>query len=269
MVAVSPEGFWSGPITKTGKSALVPRGPWVYGFTGLGISYKSDPSSLADIVPRPLRVSDGSVFAYVTEIVTWSPNVGELSTEAPDQLYYHEGAFFVRVEYDGRIYTYCPFMWVDSDISLLRGLLVGWPKKLARVALTKIHPMVPGLDRPRKGLKLGGYVARAGSTLYRVRVEIEDDREDKFLPLLTEHPFILFRYFAGVSKTLTTVNELVELIGEVDVRAWRGKGEIEVVGGVNDELQSLKPISEAVGHYFNMALKLKSVKAVGKAEGFG
>ncbi|MEM4434613.1 MAG: acetoacetate decarboxylase family protein [Sulfolobales archaeon] len=268
MVTIAPHDFWSGPLTKTRKSALVPRGPWVYGLTGLGVSYKADPSLLTDVVPKPLRVSDGSVFAYITEIVTWSPNAVELSTEAPDQLYYHEGAFFVRVEYGGKTYTYCPFMWVDSDISLLRGLLVGWPKKLAKVALTKTHPMISGLDRPRKGLKLGGYVARAGSTLYRVRVELGDSGEGKYLPLLTEHPFILIRYFAGVSPTLATVNELVELVEEIDARTWRGRGEIEVIGGPNDELESLKPISEAVGYYFNMALKLKSVSAVGRAEGF-
>lgn len=220
------------------------------------------------MVPRPLRVVDGEVFTYVVEIVTHSPHASELVVEAPDQLYYHEGAFFVKVEYGGRLYAYCPFMWVDSDISLLRGLLVGWPKKLARVALTKLHPLLPGLERPRRGLRLGGYVARAGSTLYRVRLSLESDESTDTLPLLTEYPFALARYFAGIAPGTATVNELLEAQAEAKVEAWRGAGEVVVVGGVNDELESLKPVSDVVGYYFNMLLRLRGIRVVGSLEGF-
>lgn len=268
MVRVSPDNFWSGPITRTGRSALVPRGPWVYALTGLGASYRADPAALGDVVPRPLRVSEGDVFAYIVEIVALSRDAADFAVEAPDQLYYHEGAFFVKVEFEGRSYAYCPFMWVDSDISLLRGLLVGWPKKLASIALTKLHPMLPGLDRPRAGLRLGGYVVRAGSTLYRIRVKLEGDEEVGVLPMITEHPFVLLRYFAGVSQTTATVNELVEFFGDTQVRAWSGLGEIEIHGSVNDELHYFRPASEVRGFYFQMLLKPRSIKVIGRAEGF-
>lgn len=268
MIGVTPENYWSGPFTKTGKSALVPKGPWIYAFTGIGVRYKSDPLTLADIVPRPLKVSEGAVFAYIVEIVAWSRNAVEFATEAPDQLYYHEGALFVKVEHGDKTFLYCPFMWVDTDISLLRGLLAGWPKKLAKIALTKLHPMLPDLDKPRKGLRLGGYVARAGSTLYKIRVEIQSDEEMSTIPLLTEYPFILPRYFAGIAPGMTTINELVEFVGDVQVKAWRGIGEIEILGGINDELKGLKPLSEVDGYYFYMLLKPKSISVVGKVEGF-
>jgi acetoacetate decarboxylase len=220
------------------------------------------------VVPKPLRVVDGEVFAYLVEIVTYSPHASELAVEAPDLLYYHEGAFFVKVEYGGRTYAYCPFMWVDSDVSLLRGLLVGWPKKLARVALTKLHPLLPGFEKPRRGLRLGGYVARAGSTLYRVRVTLESDESTGALPLITEYPFLLARYFAGIAPGTATVNELLEVRGDVRAEAWRGVGEVDVVGGVNDELGSLRPVSNVVGYYFNALLKLRSIEVLGRLEGF-
>jgi hypothetical protein len=268
LASVSPDSYWSAPFTRSGRSALVPRGPWTYAITGLGASYRADPSALSEVVPKPLRVVDGEVFTYVVEVVTYSPHASELVVEAPDQLYYHEGAFFVKVEYGGRLYAYCPFMWVDSDVSLLRGLLVGWPKKLARIALTKLHPLLPGFERPRRGLRLGGYVARAGSTLYRVRVSLESDEGTSTLPMLTKYPFALARYFAGVAPGMVTVNELLEVQAEASVEAWRGVGEVVVAGGVNDELESLRPVSGVVGYYFNMLLRLRGIRVVGNLEGF-
>jgi hypothetical protein len=39
---------------------------------------------------------------------------------------------------------YCPAIWVDQDISLVRGLLQGWPKKMGSTWLTRSLP----LDHP-------------------------------------------------------------------------------------------------------------------------
>ncbi|MDW8083032.1 MAG: acetoacetate decarboxylase family protein [Sulfolobales archaeon] len=268
MRSVSPEFYWSTPITRSGKSSLVPRGPWIYAFTGLGASYRADPEALSEVVPKPLEVSGGDVFTYIVEIVALSRDAYDLAAEAPDQLYYHEGAFFVKVGYGGKNYLYCPFMWVDSDVSLLRGLLAGWPKKLAKIALTKLHPMLPDFNKPVGGLKLGGYVSRAGSTLYRIRVELVSSEETATLPLLSEYSFLLPRYFAGIAPGMETVNELVEFEGEIQLRVWSGLGEVEVSGSINDEVHVFKPLSKVVGYYFNMLLKPRKVKIIGKIEGF-
>ncbi|MEM4907151.1 MAG: acetoacetate decarboxylase family protein [Sulfolobales archaeon] len=268
LVLISSQDFWSAPFTKSGKSSLVPKGPWMYAMTGIGVYYKADPSLLNDVVPKPLKVVDGDMFSYLTEIVSWSPNAVELAVEAPEQLQYSEGAFFVKVDYNGKNYLYCPYMWVDNDLSLLRGLLAGWPKKLAKIAITRLHPLLPPLERPKKGLKVGGYLARAGSTLYRIKVELTSDVESDRVPLLSEYSFILPRYFAGVAPGLTTVNELVEFEGEAVVRSWEGLGHIDVIGGVNDELYFFKPVSEVRGFYFLLLLKVRGLRNLGMVEGF-
>lgn len=230
--------------------------------------YKADADRLREAVPKPLEVDDGSVFAYVTEIVSWSPNAPDLNVECPDLVQYGEAAFFVRVRYRGRTYSYCPYMWVDNDLPLLRGLLAGWPKKYAKVAVTRLHPMMEGLDRPRKGLRLGGYASRAGYLLYRVKVSVESEEPVGEVPLVTTEPFILPRYFAGVLPGLGAVNELVELAGECKAEAWVGKGEIDVAGGYNDELDMFKPVSEVRGYYFSLLIKPLGLRPVGAVEGF-
>jgi len=40
--------------------------------------------------------------------------------------------------------------------------------------------------------------------------------------MLTEYPFALARYFAGVAPGTVTVNELLKVQAEASVEAWRG-----------------------------------------------
>lgn len=267
-VVISSQDFWSAPFTKSGKSALVPRGPWMYAMEGLGVYYRADISALNEVVPKPLKVVDGDVFSYVVGVISWSPNAAELAIEAPEQLQYNEGAFFVKVMHDNKLYLYCPYMWVDNDLSLLRGLLAGWPKKLAEINLTRLHPLLPPLDRPKRGLRLGGHLSRTGSSLYKVRIELLNDIETNKIPLLSEYPFILPRYFAGVGPGMGSINELVEFDGNVEVKSWEGLGSIEIFGGINDELHFFKPTSDVKGCYFLLLLKVKGLKKVGVVEGF-
>ncbi len=134
------QGLWSTPLTKSGCSVLVPPGPWSYGLTGIGVYYNADPNDLRSVVPKPLDVSaEGEVFAYLVEIVSWSPKASEFNIETPDLVQYSEAGFFIKVKHNNTYYAYCPFMWVDKDLPLLRGLLVGWPKKLANIAITRLH----------------------------------------------------------------------------------------------------------------------------------
>ncbi|MCL7388094.1 MAG: acetoacetate decarboxylase family protein [Thaumarchaeota archaeon] len=261
-------GFWSGPFTRSGKSALVPKGPWHYALSGLAVHYKASLEFLKDVVPKPLELDNGEVLAYLVDVVSWSPNAAEVNIEAPDMVQYGEAAFFLKVKHEGNTYAYCPYMWVDNDVALLRGLLAGWPKKLARLAITRLHPMLPALNRPKKGMKLGGYAMRYGYGLYSIRVELEQENPSKKLPLLGEYPFILPRYFADIAPSLGGVNELVEFVGEADIEAWEGKGGISIGGGFNDELDAFRPVGEVKGYYFNMLLKAKSLRSVAKMEGF-
>jgi len=249
------EGLWSAPITSDRRSSAVPPGPWVYGFTGIGVKYRAEPSALNNVVPRPLEpANDGEVFAYVTEIISQSLSNVEWNLEIPDAVQYHEAAFFVKVVYEGKTYAYCPYMWVDTDLSLLRGFIAGFPKKLAHISYTKLHPLLHG--EPRKGVKLGGFAARSYYTLFRVYVELEEDRPQNEIPLRLMGPILLPRYFPALAPGLAEVNELV--IFEYDLRclSWRGRGSIEIKGGPNDVLRYLEPIGEDIeGYYFHLYLK--------------
>jgi len=240
---------WSSPITSTGKSALVPPGPWIYGMTGIGALYSVEPASLRGIVPRPLEPT-GRVFMYIVEIISQSTRDPELSYQFPDLLQYNEAAFFVEVSLGGEHYAYCPFMYVDTDLALLRGYVVGFPKKIARITYTKIHPLLHG--EPGPGLRLVGFVARSLYLLIKLGVEIGGG-EVKDMPLLRR--LLLLRYFPAMGEGLSGVEELVNLNADIKVNGWRGVGRLEVMDSPNDELSPLSPTGDVEGYYFHMLFK--------------
>jgi hypothetical protein len=70
---------------------------------------------------------------------------------------YRETIVVLEVERpDGSRNMYCPAIWVDQDISLVRGLLQGWPKKFGSTWLTRSLPLDHPAAAPlRTGSRLG------------------------------------------------------------------------------------------------------------------
>jgi len=91
---------------------------------------------------------------------------------------------------------------------------------------------------PRRGAVIGGYAVRGGSPLLRLKVELleEVERPPSF------GPTILIRDYPSEGEGEAEVLELVELKVQ-DLRfsdVWRGKAEVQVGGGVNDEMNYVK-----------------------------
>ncbi|MEW9492268.1 MAG: acetoacetate decarboxylase family protein [Candidatus Aramenus sulfurataquae] len=43
-----------------------------------------------------------------------------------------EWAIVVKVKFNSSYYTYFPFMWVDKDFALYRGIILGYQRSLQR-----------------------------------------------------------------------------------------------------------------------------------------
>ena len=256
----------SHPITASGESTLVPKGPWNYGLTVIGVHVRCDPEKLREAVPKPLEASsDGEVWFYIADIVSVSDSKPELNYEAPDLVQYYEATMFVKVVYEGKTYALCPFMYVDKDLPLMRGIVAGFPKKLAYISMTKLHPLLPAYSKPSENLVLGGFAVRSSYPLFKLKVKLES-RVDK-LPFDEFGEWLLPRYFPSIGE-LGGVAELVAFepeykrYGEI----WRGSGEVEVYGGVNDEMKIFEPKEVLGGYYYTVAIKPRRLRLVAKME---
>jgi hypothetical protein len=76
---------------------------------------------------------------------------------------------------DGSLCVYCPAIWVDQDVSLMRGLLQGWPKKMGTTYLTRSLPLQHPAAAPfQAGTRLGASLAVKERRLFEARAELLD-----------------------------------------------------------------------------------------------
>ncbi|AEB95296.1 acetoacetate decarboxylase family protein [Metallosphaera cuprina] len=252
------------PITRSGNSQTVFPPPWYYGVTYVAAHVRFDG---ADRILPPFFNTDGEGWVYIAEFVSTAERNWDYMYLEPDLVQYMEGAIGLKVEYNGGNYMYFPFMWVDKDWALVRGWLDGYPKKLALIRMTKLHPLMPKYNAPQPGLKMGGYVTRGGGHMIRLRLELEDRSES--LPLKNFGPPINVRRFASRGENEEDVYEIVSRqrdesrYGEI----WKGSAEVDIGGYVNDELNSLSLRETLGGYFYTLYFKVTKTILLEKVEG--
>lgn len=251
------------PLTKSGNSSLVYPPPWIYSVDYIASHVYFKRESLEDLVPYPLEVVDGEGWIYIADFLSVSGNRWDLLYEQPQMTQYKEGAIVIKVKFNGNTYTYFPFMWVDKDWSLMRGLIMGYPKKLAEISLSKFNSLLKEYDGPREGITYGGYVSRNGNLIIKLKVTLEEKSDS--VPISKFGPVVGFRRFP-VAGEGTEVYELVQVI-KSDSRyedIWRGKAEIVINGSLNDELNLLKIEKVINGYYYRSYFKNTGTKVLYK-----
>jgi hypothetical protein len=83
-------------------------------------------------------------------------------SELLDPVYAQYREFFALIEVErasARV-LFCPFIYVDQDISMVRGWMQGWPKKLGSVWMTRSYDLDhPAAARIAKGARFGASLA--------------------------------------------------------------------------------------------------------------
>lgn len=253
------------PLTRSGKSSIVPPPPWHYGVTYIGAHIKFEKDSAEKLLPEFFK-TDGDAWVYVAEFISPSDSTWDFMYKDPDLTQYMEGAIGFKVDYKGKNYLYYAFMWVDKDWALIRGWLDGFPKKLAKISMTKLHPLLPKYNKPEKGLRLGGYVIRGGGVLFRLTVDLEEKTDS--VPTSNFGPLINIRHFPSRGEGETELFEIISRVRDVSNlgEVWKGKAEIELGGYVNDEVDVLKVEEVKAGYFFTQYFKVTTTRLLDKVE---
>ncbi|MNQ41183.1 Acetoacetate decarboxylase (ADC) [compost metagenome] len=148
---------FTAPFTTTGRSSLVPRPPWHYAGWLLNVAFRFDASTAAPLVPPEAGKLVGTGCVHFAD---WQACTDGHELLDPVLAQYRETIVVLEIERpDGSRSMYCPAIWVDQDISLLRGLLQGWPKKMGSTWLTRSLP----LEHPAAAPMIAG--SRLGASL--------------------------------------------------------------------------------------------------------
>lgn len=145
------------PYTPSGRSALVAPPPWHYAGQILSLAFPVDRAAAQALLPDGFGTATGRAVGHFCD---WQATTE--GWELLDPIYAQYREFFVLIEAeraDGPG-LYCPFIYVDQDISLARGWLQGWPKKLGSVWMTRSYELDHKAAAPRRaGTQLGATLA--------------------------------------------------------------------------------------------------------------
>ncbi len=159
------------PFTPRGSASLVSPPPWHYAGWLLSIAFECDPARAAPFLPAELGAATGRGTIHFAE---WQATTDGAELLDPIQSQYRETIVLLDLARpDGTLANFCPLIYVDQDVSLLRGLLQGWPKKMGSTWLTRSLPLEHPAAAPlRAGTRLGATLAVKDRRLVEARLEL-------------------------------------------------------------------------------------------------
>jgi hypothetical protein len=174
------------PFTATGRAAIVPPPPWHYAGWLMNVAFSFSPEAADELVPPAAGRATGAGCVHFAD---WQASTDGHELQDPVLSQYRETIVVLELERpDGSRCMYCPAIWVDQDISLIRGLLQGWPKKMGSTWLTRSLPLEHPAAAPlRAGTLMGASLAAKDRRIVEARLRLTGapGRPLRFLTLPT------------------------------------------------------------------------------------
>lgn len=177
---------FTAPFTQTGRSSLVPPPPWHYAGWLVNVAFEFDAFAASILVPPTAGRAVGRGCVHFAD---WQACTDGHELLDPVLAQYRETIVVLELERpNGSHCMYCPAIWVDQDISLMRGLLQGWPKKMGSTWLTRSLPLDhPAASPLRRGSRFGASLSVKDRRLFEASFELtgESGRPLGFLAMPT------------------------------------------------------------------------------------
>jgi hypothetical protein len=159
------------PFTPKGTASLVSAPPWHYAGWLLNVAFECDAASAAPFVPAEVGAATGKGTIHFAD---WQATTDGAELLDPILAQYRETIVLLDVARpDGTAANFCPLIYVDQDVSMLRGLLQGWPKKHGSTWLTRSMPLEHPAAAPlRAGTRLGATLAVKDRRLVEARLAL-------------------------------------------------------------------------------------------------
>lgn len=163
------EGF-TPPYSPTGKSSLIPAPPWHYAGRIMSLACALEAARYQAFLPEGFGAATGMAYGHFCE---WQATTDGSELLDPIYAQYREFFYLLEAQKDGKKRLFCPFIYVDQDLSLMRGLLQGWPKKIGSVWITRSYDIEHrAAARTQAGTKLGASLAVKDRRLAQAQIEL-------------------------------------------------------------------------------------------------
>lgn len=224
----------------------------------MSLAVQIDPATANHFIPKGFGQPTGRAYGHFCD---WQATTNGMELLDPVYAQYKEFFFLLEAERHGDVRLYCPFIYVDQDIAMMRGLLQGWPKKQGSVWITRSY----NLDHPaaalqEKGARLGASLAVKDRRLAEAQIELTGKPGERigFLAIPTfgivGEPTIVDGNSAGRHRLVSqSVSET--RIGEIHA----ARGELTLLDSPWDELGQLTPLQTLNAVVCEFALTVNGV----------
>lgn len=261
------QGFTT-PLTPGGRSGIVPAPPWNNAGIVFAVEYWADPEVVRGFLPAGFELGPdpGYAIAHFCEWQSSSPGEAELADPVRSQ--YNEFFVLIEASFRGERTFLCPFMYVDNDINLYRGLIQGLPKQHATMRMTRSLPVDnPSAAQLRAGSTIGATMTHRDHRLVEARLTLERPEATQSPLGLASSPVLGLRHFpdlaqGGGGKPL--VFDIVAFTGSNKTVAdvWTGPAELRFLPGGAHELIDLKPVRVGRGARYAMGFTIANIRKI-------
>jgi acetoacetate decarboxylase len=258
-------GF-STPYSATGRSATAPNPPWHYVGDYLAVEFMARPEAVQALLPPGFELGEepGRCAVFFSDCQYATDGSDELREPAVTQ--YKECLVVAAASYEGKPAAFMPFIFVDNDNSMVRGLIQGMPKQLASVKITRAFDIdSPATARIAPGGLFAGSLTHRDHRLLSARVTLREPTDQAPNRMMAR--LINRRHFPDLASGrhgLPLVDQLVRQRTR-DVRIaniWKGEAELEMFEAPTHELGTLKPVSVGAGYRYTFAMTIDDVQVV-------
>ena len=93
----------------------------------------------------------GAGAVWFPDWVSVSEGRPDLAFINPERSNYRECLVMLACSFNGKPGYFVPYIWVDNDFTLIRGFIQGFPKKLGRIYVTRLHELNPKIGKKSRG----------------------------------------------------------------------------------------------------------------------
>lgn len=247
---------WSLPLSPRGRAALVPAPPWHFSGDAVGFDFTADPAAVAAVLPDGIEpLGDGAASFVFVDWSSAAEHDGRIAAD-PARGQYREAYLTVYGRLDGRTVARVPYIWVDNDLSLARGLIQGFPKKLGTIAISTAVRVGRGGPALEAGARFAGHVSSLGVRLARGAVWLTEQSER--LPRSLARPVWHTRYVPDLAGGEPLVHDLARNVVTdfAVVDHWTGPAELEFSESEFEELAPLRPTGHVRGFRASVAFTI-------------
>lgn len=244
------------PHTPEGKSSLVPAPPWHYVANALGIEFEADADAVAAFLPDGAEPSGGRCAVYFYD---WQTSTDDDPTYLdPIRSQYREAFILVSATYKGKPLGYCPYIWVDNDVAMIRGHIQGWPKQMGSIYMTREYG-VPSKAAPvvGPGGQFGASCAAKDHRIITAQITLREISDAPPNPGFTGFlNRLIFPDLREGMQNKLLLDNIVEGTTNNDMifsPIWKGDAVLQINDGYYTELKAFKPKKVVAGYSFSMS----------------